>query len=372
MRGIPPSDETGADQTGAAGRLLTAARGGDGDAFRALVEPYRRELHVHCYRLLGSVQDAEDLVQETLLAAWRGIGGYEERASLRTWLYRIATNRCLNALRAGARRPAAHAMARVPPSEHAGASVPASEPVPTPMPAARPARQGEEASWLEPYPDVLLDELPDRLPGPEARYETSESVSLAFLAALQRLPARQRAVLVLRDVLGYRAAEVADLLGTTTNAVTMALKRARATLSRELPGPGRESAPLPGSPRERRLVAGFTRAFEAGDVDAIVALLTQDASLTMPPLPLAFRGPDEIRTFLATAALAGGRRYALIPTRANGQPAFGCYLRDPRTPILHAQGVLVLTLAGERVCALTRFHDNSLLTAFGLPRSLRA
>ncbi|MGR6920420.1 sigma-70 family RNA polymerase sigma factor [[Actinomadura] parvosata] len=334
MRGIPPSEETGA-----AGRLLTAARGGDGDAFRALVEPYRRELHVHCYRLLGSVQDAEDLVQETLLAAWRGIGGYEERASLRTWLYRIATNRCLNALRGGAHRS---------------------------------SRRREEASWLEPYPDVLLDELPDRLPGPEARYETSESVSLAFLAALQRLPARQRAVLVLRDVLGYRAAEVADLLGTTTNAVTMALKRARATLSRELPGPGRESAPLPGSSQERRLVAGFTRAFEAGDVDAIVALLTRDASLTMPPLPLAYRGPDEIRTFLATAALAGGRRYALVPTRANGQPAFGCYLRDPRTPILHAQGVLVLTPAGERVCALTRFHDNSLLTAFGLPRSLRA
>ncbi|MGK5552230.1 sigma-70 family RNA polymerase sigma factor [Actinomadura kijaniata] len=342
MRGIPPP-----------GDLLALARSGDGEAFRGLVEPYRRELQVHCYRILGSVQDAEDLLQETLLAAWRGIDGYEERASLRTWLYRIATNRCLNALRAGARRPPERADYR--------------PEVPLPEPSHRRA----EPSWLEPYPDALLDEIADLAPGPEARYETRESVSLAFLAALQELPPRQRAVLVLRDVLGFRAAEVARILDTTENAVTSALKRARGALARELPGPGRESAPLPDSPRERRIVADFLRAFEAGDVDAVVALLTDDARLSMPPLPLEYEGADTVRHFLATVALRPGRRYLLVPTRANGQPAFGCYQRDPRTPILHAHGVLVLTLAGERITAVTRFLDNSLLAAFGLPRTLR-
>src|SRR5918997_1193222 len=182
--------------------LLALARNGDGDAFRALVEPYRRELQVHCYRILGSVQDAEDLLQETLLAAWRGIGGYEERASLRTWLYRIATNRCLNALRAGTRRPPEYA------DHRAEGAFP------------EPSHRRAEPSWLEPYPDVLLDEITDRTPGPEARYELRESVSLAFLAALQELPPKQRVVLVLRDVLGYRAAEVATMLDTTEDAVT--------------------------------------------------------------------------------------------------------------------------------------------------------
>jgi RNA polymerase sigma-70 factor (TIGR02960 family) len=335
----------------AVGELLASARAGDGDAFRELVEPYRHELQVHCYRILGSVQDAEDLLQETLLAAWRGIGGYQERASVRTWLYRIATTRCLNVLRAGTRRPHDDAARR---SE-----------VPLPEPTHRRA----EPSWLEPYPDVLLDRIADRAPGPEARYEARESVSLAFLAALQRLPPRQRAVLVLRDVLGFRAAEVADILDTTENAVTSALKRARGALA---PEPGWASAPLPDSPEERRVVADFTRAFEAGDVEAIVAMLTDDAWLTMPPLPLEYRGVDAVGHFLATVALREGGRHVLIPTRANGQPAFGCYVRDPSTPILHAHGLLVLTLTGARITALTRFHDNSLLAAFGLPRSLRA
>ncbi len=356
MRGIPPVGETDAlaRDRRSAGDLLALARRGDGEAFRGLVEPYRRELQVHCYRILGSVQDAEDLLQETLLAAWRGIGGYEERASVRTWLYRIATNRCLNALRAGARRPHEYAAYR---SE-----------VPLPEPSHRRA----EPSWLEPYPDALLDEIADHIPGPEARYEVRESVSLAFLAALQQLPPRQRAVLVLRDVLGFRAAEVAGILDMTGNAVTSALRRARGTLANELPDPDRESAPLPNSPRERRIVDGFTRAFEAGDVDAVVAMLTNDAWLTMPPLPLEYQGPEAVRHFLAMVALRDGRRYVLIPARANGQPAFGCYLRDPRTPILHAHGVFVLTLTGDRIAALTRFVDNSLLAVFGLPRSLRA
>ncbi|GAA4928266.1 RNA polymerase sigma-70 factor (ECF subfamily) [Nonomuraea thailandensis] len=348
MRGIPPGGAADAPAD-----LLGPARAGDGEAFRRLIEPYRRELQVHCYRILGSVQDAEDLLQETLLAAWRGIGGYEERASLRTWLYRIATNRCLNASRAGGRRP-----------QEVAAAYRAEVPMP------EPSRRREEPSWLEPYPDVLLGELADQVPGPEARYELRESVSLAFLAALQQLPPRQRAVLVLRDVLGFRAAEVAAMLDTTENAVTMALKRARATLASELPGSGRESGPLPDSPQERRIVEEFSRALEAGDVDAIVAMLTDDAWLTMPPMPLEYQGPAAIGQFLATVAVRGCRRYVLVPTRANGQPAFGCYLRDPRTPVLHAHGLLVLTLAGERIRALTRFHDNSYLPMFGLPRSL--
>jgi RNA polymerase sigma-70 factor (TIGR02960 family) len=331
--------------------LLALARDGDGAAFREFVEPFRHELQVHCYRILGSVQDAEDLLQETLLAAWRGIGGFEQRSSVRTWLYRIATNRCLNALRAGARRP----------PEHAGYQ--------PEVPLPEPSHRLPEPSWLEPYPDVLLDSIVDHVPGPEARYEVRESVSLAFLAALQQLPPRQRVVLVLRDVLGFRAAEVASMLDTTEDAVTSALKRARATLASE---PRVESAPLPNSPRERRIVADFVSAFEAGDVDAVVTLLTDDAWLTMPPLPLEYRGLDDVRHFLATVSLRSGHRHVLIPTRANGQPAFGCYLRDPRTPILHAHGVLVLTLAGDRIAALTRFVDNSLLTRFGLPRSLRA
>ncbi|MFJ1764855.1 sigma-70 family RNA polymerase sigma factor [Amycolatopsis sp. NPDC088138] len=334
-----------------AGELLASARAGDGDAFRELVEPYRRELQVHCYRILGSVQDAEDLLQETLLAAWRGIGGYREHASVRTWLYRIATHRCLNALRDGERRPHGDAARR---SE---------------VPLLEPTHRRAEPSWLEPYPDVLLAELADHAPGPEARYEAREAVSLAFLAALQRLPPRQRAVLVLRDVLGFRAAEVADILGTTENAVTSALKRARAALD---PDPGWAGTPLPDSPEERRVVAEFSRAFEAGDVTAIVAMLTDDAWLTMPPLPLEYRGVEAVGHFLATVALREGGRRALIPTRANGQPAFGYYVRDPASPILHAHGLLVLTLTGARITALTRFHDNSLLPAFGLPRSLRA
>ncbi|MFJ6674304.1 sigma-70 family RNA polymerase sigma factor [Actinosynnema sp. NPDC091369] len=353
MRGIPPVRGTDASARRSAEGLLALARSGDGEAFRGLVEPFRRELQVHCYRILGSVQDAEDLLQETLLAAWRGIGGYEERASVRTWLYRIATNRCLNALRAGTRRPNDYAAYQ---SE-----------VPLPEPSHRRA----EPSWLEPYPDALLDEIADDMPGPEARYEARESVSLAFLTALQQLPPKQRAVLVLRDVLGFRAAEVANILDTSENAVTSALKRARSALTQELPGRDRESAPLPNSPQERRIVDDFTRAFQAGDVDAVVDLLTNDARLTMPPLPLEYQGLDAIRHFLATVALRDGMSHVLIPTRANGQPAFGCYLRDPRTPILHAHGVLVLTLTGARITGLTRFHDNSLLPIFGLPRSLR-
>jgi RNA polymerase sigma-70 factor (TIGR02960 family) len=323
--------------------LLARARAGDGEAFRALVEPFRHELQVHCYRMLGSLHDAEDLLQDTLLAAWRAIGGYEQRASVRTWLYRIATNRCLNALRGSARRD------RV------------VEPPREPLP--EPTRRGEP-SWLEPYPDALLV---DPAPGPEARYEARESVSLAFVAALQQLPARQRAVLVLRDVLGFRAREVAELLDASEDAVASALARAR----RALPSPADwTSAPLPDSPQERRIVEEFSRAFEADDVDAVVAMLTDDAWLTMPPLPFEYQGPIDIAHFLGVMAFNPGREHTLVPTRANRQPAFGMYVREPGSAIRHGRGLLVLTLRRKRIAALTRFSDCSVLPAFGLPRSL--
>jgi RNA polymerase sigma-70 factor (ECF subfamily) len=329
--------------------LLTQARSGDGQAFGQLVDPYRRELQVHCYRMLGSLHDAEDALQETLLSAWQGLSGFQERASLRTWLYRVATNRCLDARRSARRRP------------------PASEPPPGLRPP-EPNRQ-PEALWLEPYPDVLLDGLADAAPGPEGRYELRESIALAFVTAVQLLPPRQRAVLILRDVLGFPAREVADLLDATEESVTSALKRARAAVAeRSAPG-SHEPAPPPNSPAERDLVDRLTRAFAAGDVDHVVSLLTEDATLTMPPLPLAYAGRDLAGRFLAATALRPGWTAQLIPTRANGQPAFGFYASDIRTGTSHTIGLLVLTLSGTRVRALTRF-DANLLSRFALPETL--
>jgi RNA polymerase sigma-70 factor (ECF subfamily) len=324
--------------------LLVAARAGDGEAFRALVEPHRRELHVHCYRMLGSVQDAEDLVQETLMAAWRGFDGYEGRASVRSWLYRIATNRCLNALRDDARRPRAQAGFGIAP------------PPPTRV---------VEPIWLQPYPDSLLDGVPDTAPGPEARVERREAISLAFVTAMQSLPPRQRAVLVLRDVLGFRAAEVAQMLDTTEESVTSALKRARAAMPHERPA-------RVGGAQERALAAAFADAMERGDVPAMVALLTDDAWLTMPPAPLQYQGHQVIGEFMRVVAFRGGaRRYRLIATSANGQPAFGAYGYDDGQAVGHARGVLVLTLEGDRISAITRF-DNSAMPYFGLPGTLPA
>jgi RNA polymerase sigma-70 factor (TIGR02960 family) len=328
--------------------LIARARAGDGEAFRALTEPHRRELQVHCYRMLGSVQDAEDAVQDTLLAAWQGFGGFEGRASLRTWLYRIATNRCLDARRAASRRPAKEW------------DVPGVEP-----PEA--TRLGE-AVWLEPYPDALLEGATGMPPGPEARYEQAEAISLAFVTALQLLPPRQLAVLILRDVLGFHASEVADMLDSTTDSVTSALKRARASLQRRRPtAPGREPPPASGSPAEAAVVAKFARAWQSADLDALVALLTGDVFISMPPIPFEYQGRDAVARFSASL-FGAGRRFDLVPTRANGQPAFGAYLRAP-TGIRHGTGLYVLTLAGDRICAMTRF-DNSVLPWFGLPRSL--
>jgi RNA polymerase sigma-70 factor (TIGR02960 family) len=285
-------------------RLLMRAAEGDDEAFRELTDPHRRELHVHCYRMLGSMQDAEDVLQETMLGAWRGLQRFEERASLRAWLYRIATNRCLNALRDAGRRP--------PPS------------LELPFDAPEPTRVGEP-SWLEPYPDALLEGIIDASPGPDARYETRETVELAFIAALQHLPPRQRAALMLRDVLGFRAAEVADMLDSSVDSVKSALKRARATLEQRLPTSHRDRSTLPSSAAERELVRRFADAFQADDIKGIVALLTEDAWLTMPPTTLEYQGRSVIASFLREVAIwRRGQRYRLIWVSVCQVPSTGC------------------------------------------------
>jgi RNA polymerase sigma-70 factor (TIGR02960 family) len=327
---------------------LIRARAGDEDAFSELTDPYRHELQLHCYRIVGSTQDAEDLVQETLLAAWRGLEDFSERASIRTWLYRIATNRCVDALRANARRPRSL------------------EPM-TELP--EPSRLSEPV-WVEPYPDVLLEGLADDAPGPEARYEAKEAMSLAFVAGLQHLPPQQRAVLVLRDVLSFQAAEVADILDTTEAAVNSLLRRARTALDTRLPAAGRERAPLPNSRSERAVVGRFADAVEAGDVDTVVALLTDDAWLRMPPQPYEYQGAAAIGRFLRDRGANRGAPLRLVPTRANGQPAFGCYFPSPHTEIGRPYGLLVLTLAGSSVAEITFFADSSVFPHFGLPRTL--
>jgi len=330
--------------------LIARARAGDEDAFRSLVTPYQHDLQVHCYRILGSVHDAEDALQETLLAAWQGLPGFESRSSIRTWLYRVATNRCLNALRSRSRRPSTE------------------QPMPE-IDLPEPTGRGE-VLWLEPYPDARLEALADSRPGPEARYESREAISLAFVTALQLLPPRQRAALILRDVLGFHAREVAQILDATEESVTSALKRARASLDRRLLSPAeRQPPPLPHSAMERELVERFTRAFEASDVDGLVALLAEDVRVAMPPIPLEWRGRDRAGHFLAAAIVWRGPGRRLIETRANGQPAFGLYVRDPRARIFHAIGLLVLTLAGNRICAITRF-DTSVMPFFRLSRTV--
>ncbi len=310
--------------------LITRARAGDGEAFRELIAPHRRELQVHCYRMLGSVHDAEDALQDALLAAWHGFAGFEGRASLRTWLYRIATNRCLNARRAAARRPA-------PGWDGAG--------IEPPQGADR-----NEITWLEPFPDTL---------DPQDRYERTEAISLAFVTALQALPPRQVAVLVLRDVLGFPAAEVATMLDSTVDSVTSALKRARSGLAGVRPH---------AEPSQDAIVTRFVRAYESADIEGVVALLTDDVFMAMPPLPLEYHGRTAVAEFLARI-FASGRR-SLIPARANGQPAFAIYAETP-TGLRHGTGMLVLTFTGGRISALTRF-ESSVFPSFGLPPSLPA
>ena len=327
---------------------LSRARAGDQAAFEELTAPYRRELQLHCYRILGSVQDAEDLLQETLLAAWRGLGGFEERASLRAWLYRIATNRCLNARRDSARRPT---------------EVPMEFPD---MP--KPTRMAEPL-WLEPYPDALLDGVPDVAPGPDASYELKESIALAFVAGLQHLPPSQRAVIVLREVLGFQAAEVAEMLDTSPASVNSTLQRARAALESRGAVP-RDRAALPAGGDERALAGRFAEAFEQGDVDTLVTMLSDEISITMPPEPLVYEGVAAADAFLRDRLVGSNRRRKLIMTNANGQPAFAYYLADAHDRVGHCLGVIVMTLRDGEIVALTRFADTGFLPAFGLPRTV--
>ncbi len=332
----------------ATAELVAKARAGDDRAFRELTDPHRRELQVHCYRMLGSLQDAEEACQETLLSAWQGLAGFEGRASLRTWLYRIATNRCLDARRAAGRRP------------------PKAWDVPGVVPP-EPTRLGEVV-WLEPFPEVPAEGAVELPLGPEARYEQRESISLAFIKGLQLLPPRQLAVLVLRDVLGFHADEVAGMLDSTLESVNSALKRARASLQRQQPSAAsREPAPARNSSAEEAIVARFAHAWESADLGALVALLTDDAFISMPPMPFEYEGRDLVVRFCALL-FGGGRRYDLVRTRANGQPAFGAYL-SATAGARRGTGLYVLTLSGDRICAMTRF-ESSVLPWFGLPEAL--
>jgi RNA polymerase sigma-70 factor (ECF subfamily) len=353
-----------ADPTSASARErdLEAARGGSEDAFRRLVEPYRKELHAHCYRMLSSVHDADDALQDALLRAWRGLKKFEGRSSIRTWLYRIATNACLDLI---SRRPK-----RMLPIDHGPAAGVGDD-------------LGEaliESLWVEPYPDEVLG-IEDGYLSPEARYERRESLELAFMVALQHLPATQRAVLILRDVLGFSARETAEILDTTVPSVNGALQRARKAAAGRLPDQSQQVALRAlGDDGLRKVVKRYVDAWEQGDVDAILAMLAEDATFTMPPLPTWYRGHDAIASFLVRYALRD--RWRLVPARANGQPAFGCYAWDADAGSHTALSLDVLTLEDARVIAVTSFvtpHARGparerfaadVFDRFGLPRGL--
>ena len=331
----------GVEAPAAEAALLEAARRGDEQAFEHLIDPYRRPLHVHCYRMLGSFHDADDALQDTLLRAWRALPRYEHSGSLRAWLYRIATNACLRAIE---RRRAS------------GAGF----------------GYEEVATFLQPYPDELLDELPSLEPGSEALVEERESIGLAFLTAAQLLPPKQRAVLVLRDVLGWSAREAAETLNDSVVAVNSALQRARERLERERRAGtfAREHVPAP-SGEEAAVVQRFVDAWERVDVDGIVAMLADDALMTMPPEPMRIVGAPEIGAFFRTVP-AGGflERIRLVPTRANGQPALAAYLQGDDGGF-DAYGLMVLALEGERIVGITGFASLPAFVAdFGLPATL--
>jgi RNA polymerase sigma-70 factor (ECF subfamily) len=331
--------------------LLEAARRGDGNAFARLVEPHRGVLHAHCYRMLGSVHDAEDALQETLLRAWRALGSFEGRSSLRSWLYTIATNACLRAIE---RRPK-----RVLPMDYAPAADPhdgLGEPL-------------VESVWVEPYPDERLG-LEDGLAGPGARYEQRESVELAFTAALQHLPARQRAVLILRDVLGFTAREVAAALETTPTGVDSALQRAHKAVDERLPERSQQAMLRSLDDQGlREIVDRYVDAWERADVDAVVAMLASDAAFTMPPLPTWYRGREAVAAFLKADVLRD-KRWRVVPARANGQLAFGNYRWDEQRETFEPRSISVLTLDREGIAEITTFMDPELIPSFGLPSAI--
>lgn len=339
------------DVTDPAARLA-AARNGDQREFSSLTEPYRRELLAHCYRILGSLHDAEDMVQETMLRAWRRLDTFEGRASLRAWLYKIATNACLDALNKRSRRALPQTL------------YPVTDPR---QPLAPPVA---EPIWLEPYPDDLL---PDTGIGPEARYAARESVTLAFLAALQSLPPRQRAVLILCDVLDWRAGEVAALLDTTASAVNSALHRARAALARRYHPGGIDAATVSSVDEStQNLLDRYVAAWESADIAGLTALLREDATFSMPPVPSWYRGRAAIRAVLSTVVFSGEarRQWRMIPVRANAQPAFACYRRAEAGAKHRFFGVQVLTVERKQIADATTFLDPSLIARFGLPDEL--
>jgi RNA polymerase sigma-70 factor, ECF subfamily len=334
--------------------LLEAARRGEEDAYARLVGPYRGELHAHCYRMLGSAADAEDALQETLLRAWRGLPRFEGKSSLRSWLYKIATNACLRAME---RRPK-----RVLPIDYAPAA----------DPHDGPAEPVTEAVWLEPYPQDSLG-LASGLAGPDARYEQHESIELAFIAALQHLPARQRAVLILRDVLGFSARETARALETTAVSVDSALQRAHKTVDERLPNQSQQATLRSlGDDALSQVVQRYVAAWERNDVDAIVAMLAEDARMTMPPLPTWYHGRQQVGTFLSGRALTGATRSRLIPVHANGQLAFGAYTWDEKTQACTPHGVIVLTLRGAQIEEITAFLLPDAFPSFDLPSAIPA
>jgi RNA polymerase sigma-70 factor (ECF subfamily) len=322
--------------------LLGQARAGDAEAFRALVDPYRAELQAHCYRMLGSLQDAEDAVQETLLKAWLALAGFEGRSSVRTWLYRIATNQCLNQLRATKRR----------------------RPADEPAPAAPPTGQ-DGVRWLQPYPDELLAGVPDEAPGPESRYESREAISLAFVRALQLLAPGQRAALLMRDVLGYPAAEAADLLDVTVDSLNGSLKRARAALAEDAVPAGGE----PDSEPDPELLERFVSAFTAGAIEDLVALMTDDIWVRMPPLPFEYHGPAAVEGFFTAIGTHRRTIERMVPVGANRQPAWGEYVRDRVAGGLHLVGLLVVRTRDDKIDEITHF-DTSTASRLGLPRTL--
>jgi len=346
-----PDPATTARSTGIAREreLLKAARDGDRDAFGRLVERFRRELQAHCYRMLGSYADAEDALQETRLRAWRALPRFEERSSLRSWLYRIATNACLRAIE---RRPK-----RVLPIDYAPAA----------DPHDRPAEPVNDPVWLEPYPDTDLEGLA----GPEARYEQREAVELAFIAALQHLPARQRAVLILRDVLGFSARETAHVLETTPVSVDSALQRAHKAVDERLPSQSQQrTLRLVGDDELSQLVERYVAAWERNDVDAVVSMLAEDARLVMPPLPTWVSGREQVAGFLRAYPLSGTRRWQMVPTSANGQPALATYSWDAQTAAFMPHSLSVLTLREGKIEEITAFLTPEPLSYFNLPASI--
>ncbi|MFL5780074.1 MAG: sigma-70 family RNA polymerase sigma factor [Thermoleophilaceae bacterium] len=355
-----------APATGSEAQLLDAARGGDEAAFERLVAPHRGALHAHCYRMLGSVHDAEDALQEALLRAWRGLPRFEGRSSLKSWLYTIGTNTSLSAIE---RRPK-----RVLPIDYGPAA----------DPHGGPGEPIVESVWIEPYPDEALE---DGVAEPDARYEQREAVELAFVAALQHLPPNQRAVLILREVLGFSAKETASMLDTTTQSVNSALQRARATVEDRLPEQSQQATLRTlGDQKLQELVDRYVDAWERCDVDTVVAMLTEDASFAMPPLGTWFRGSDALRVFLAGWPMSGEWRWRSLQVRANGQVALAFYAWDPDENAYMPFALNVLTFAGERIADVTAFiarltptpdrevlarlpeqpaHPERMLTAFG-------